>query len=168
MSTYTNKTYVAFDADKDILDYDKMIKWSANNNTSFGFHNAHDLNNLMQTSSEKTIKNKLAERLRNTKIFIVLVGESTKDLFKFVRWEIDQAIKREIPIIVVNLNGKRSKDSDLCPAILNNILSVHVSFDQKIIEHAMNTWRNDDATKRKEEDTNSFYYDDNYKLVLCS
>ena len=35
---------------------------------------------------------------------MVLVGEKTKNLYKFVRWEIELAIKLGLPIIVANLN----------------------------------------------------------------
>ena len=160
MSTYTNKTYVAFDADNDIHYYRLMQAWKKNDNTSFNFYDAHDLNNLLSWSSEETIKEKLAERMRNTKVFVLLVGNNTKYLYKFVRWEIEQAIKREIPIIVVNLNKKRSKDSDLCPTILNNELSIHISFNQKIIEYAINNWPNSDEYYRKNNETGDYYYKD--------
>ena len=160
MTTYTNKTYVAFDADNDIRYYRLMQAWKKNDNTSFNFYDAHDLNNLMPRSSEETIKNKLAERLRNTKVFILLVGNNTKYLYKFVRWEIEQAIKRQIPIIVVNLNGKKSKDSSLCPAILDDELAVHVSFNQKIIEYAINNWVASDSSYRSNGKTGAYYYKD--------
>jgi sugar-specific transcriptional regulator TrmB len=160
MTTYTNKTYVAFDADNDIHYYRLMQAWKKNDNTSFNFYDAHDLNNLMPRSSEETIKNKLAERLRNTKVFILLVGNNTKYLYKFVRWEIEQAIKRQIPIIVVNLNGKKSEDSSLCPAILDDELAVHVSFNQKIIEYAINNWAKSDLSYRRNDKTGAYYYDD--------
>lgn len=158
MATYTNKTYVAFDADNDIRYYRLMQAWKKSDNTSFNFYDAHDLNNLMSYSSEETIKAKLAERLRNTKVFILLVGNTTKNLYKFVRWEIEQAIKREIPIIVVNLNGKRSKETNLCPAILNDELSIHISYNQKIIEYAINNWESSDAKHRSEGETGAYYY----------
>ena len=160
MSTYTNKTYVAFDADSDIRYYRLMQAWKKSNNTSFNFYDAHDLNNLMSYSSEETIKGKLAERLRNTKIFVLLVGDSTKNLYKFVRWEIEQAINRKIPIIVVNLNGKKSMDSRLCPAILKDELAVHVSFNQKIIEHAIDSWGASDTNYRSSGKSGAFYYKD--------
>jgi len=38
MSTYTNKTYVAFDADNDIHYYRLMQAWEKNDNTSFNFY----------------------------------------------------------------------------------------------------------------------------------
>jgi len=158
MPSYTNKTYVAFDADNDIRYYRLMTAWKKNDNTSFNFYDAHDLNNLMSYSSEETIKSKLAERLCSTKVFVLLVGDTTKNLYKFVRWEIEQAIKRDIPIIVVNLNGKRSMDSNLCPAILNGKLAIHVSFNQKIIEHAINNWEASVNSYRKDGKTGAYYY----------
>lgn len=155
---YINKTYVAFDADNDIRYYRLMQAWKKNDNTSFNFYDAHDLNNLMSQSSEETIKSKLAERLQNTKVFVLLIGNNTKYLYKFVRWEIEQAIKRRIPIIAVNLNGKRSKDKDLCPSILNEELAVFVSFNQKIIEHAINNWHESDQIYRKSGQIGAYYY----------
>lgn len=157
---YTNKTYVAFDADNDIRYYRLMQAWKYNDNISFNFYDAHDLNNLMSGSNEETIKRKLAERLSNTKLFILLVGNSTKFLYKFVRWEIEQAINKNIPIIVVNLNGKKNKDNDLCPAILNENLAVHVSYNQKIIQYAMNNWIQSDIEYRKNGKTGAYYYKD--------
>ena len=147
---YRNKTYVAFDADNDILCYRRMQAWDANSNASFGFHDAHDLNNLLPTSSEATIKRKLRERLLNTKHFILLVGENTKNLHKFVRWEQEQAIDLDIPIIVANLNKKRQIDHDLCPAIMREELAIHVSYQQKIIEYAIDYWGDSHRQYRKD------------------
>ncbi len=166
MGTYTNKTYIAFDADNNIRHYRLMQAWKKNDNTSFNFYDAHDLNNLMSYASEETIKAKLAERLRNTKVFIILIGNNTKYLYKFVRWEIEQAIKREIPIIAVNLNGERGMDNNLCPAVLQDVLAVHVSYNQKIIEYAINNWEASDKAYRKEGKSGSYYYKDSvYKSL---
>ena len=158
--TYTNKTYVAFDADNDIRYYRLMQAWKHNDNTSFNFYDAHDLNNLRDGSSEETIKRKLAERLSNTELFILLVGNNTKFLYKFVRWEIEQAINKNIPIIVVNLNGKRSMDNDLCPALIKTELAVHVSYNQKIIEYAINHWIDSDKQYRKDLKSGAYIYKD--------
>ena len=63
----------------------------------------------------------------------------TKD-YKFVRWEIEQAISRGLPIIVVNINGKRCIDKNLCPAIVRDELAVHISFNAKILQYALENW----------------------------
>ncbi|MCY3780853.1 MAG: TIR domain-containing protein [Chloroflexi bacterium] len=155
---YRNKTYVAFDADNDIIHYRMMQAWKASDNVSFNFYDAHDLNNLLPTSSEATIKRKLKERLKNTKLFMLLVGENTKNLHKFVRWEQEQALDLDIPVVVVNLNKKRKIDKDLCPAIMRDELAIHVSYHQKIIEYAIDNWIDSHRKYRKEERTGPFYY----------
>lgn len=75
---YRNKVYVCFDGDNDIRYYWLMLAWKQNDNTSFSFFDAHDLNSALDTSLEETIKRKLRERLRNAKTFVVLIGESTQ------------------------------------------------------------------------------------------
>lgn len=158
--SYSNKAYVAFDADNDIRYYRLMQAWRKTDGSTFGFYDAHDLNNLMPYSSEETIKAKLRERMTNTKVFILLVGDNTKYLYKFVRWEIEQAIKRDIPIVVINLNGKRQKDNDLCPAILNGVLSLHVSFNKSIVARAVKNWPDLHKSYAKEIKSGPYSYND--------
>ncbi len=155
---YRNKTYVAFDADNDIRCYRMMQAWKASDNVSFDFHDAHDLNNLLTTSNEQTIKRKLKERLNNTKLFILLVGEKTKNLHKFVRWEQEQALNLDIPIVVVNLNKKRKIDNERCPAIMRNELAIHVSYHRKIIEYAIDNWGDLHRKHRKDDVTGPRHY----------
>lgn len=138
--SYKNKIYVAFDADNDIRYYRLMQAWKQNDDTNFNFYDAHDLTNIMPWSTEESIKTSLRERLNNTKIFIILIGNNTRFHQKFVRWEIEQAIKKGLPIIAVNLNGKRYHDDELCPAILDNELAIHISFNQKILSKALDEW----------------------------
>jgi len=156
MSTYKNKTYIAFDGDSDIRYYHLMTAWKKRDGTTFNFYDAHDLNNLLKGSdgrpvaSEETIKRRLSERLNNAKAFIILIGDKTKFLYKFVRWEIEKAIEKNIPIIAVNLNGTRWVDKELCPSILRNKLSIHVSFNAKIVEYALNNWIDDHNQYKKD------------------
>jgi hypothetical protein len=147
---YRNKTYIAFDGDTDIHYYWRMKVWKQNDGFDFNFYDAHDLNTAYDSSQEESIKRQLAERMKESKLFILLVGEHTKNLRKFIPWEIDQAIKRDLPIIVVNLNGNRSVDNRLCPNSLLNTLSIHVSFKQAIIQYAMDSWpQRHDSLKRQ-------------------
>jgi len=125
---YRNKTYVIFDGDKDIWAYGYMKGWKSNENMDFNFHDAHDIRRLTDRASDETVRATLRQRFANAKQAIVLVGESTKDLRKFVPWEIDIAQKLDLPITVVNLNGYRRMDSARCPVALRKWPAVHVEF----------------------------------------
>lgn len=156
---YKNKVYVSMDADNDLRYYSLMKAWKQSDHTSFNFYDAHDINNIYD-KSEASIKAGLQERFRNTKVFVLLVGEHTKYLYKYVRWEIEQAIKREVPCIVVNLNGKRSADQNLCPALMRDNLAVHISFNAKILQYALENWPASDERYRKEGKTGAYYYNE--------
>ena len=160
---YKNKTYLSFDGDNDIQYYYLMKAWKANQNDffqEFNFYDAHEINTIKDTYTEATIKNKLSEKLENSKLFVLLVGEKTKFLYKYVRWEIEQAIALNIPIVVVNLNGMRQMDDELCPAIVKKQLALHVSFNVKIIEKALKEWPGYDAQYKAEEKSGAYYYND--------
>src|SRR6266436_2103965 len=126
---YRNKTFVSFDGDTDIRYYRLMQAWKQNDGIEFNFYNAHDLNTARDSSQEESIKQQLAERMRNSKNFILLVGERPRYLTKFVRWEIEQAISRDMAFIVVNLNGRRSMDAERCPLLAQQALAVHIPFN---------------------------------------
>lgn len=137
---YKNKTYVCFDADNDIHWYNLMKAWKEHDSIAFDFHNAHEINNIRDGSSEETIKRRLRERLANTKVLIVLIGQYTRNLYKYVRWEIEYAVAYGVPIIGVNLNKKNGIDYNLCPPILKDKLAIHVPFGQMPIDYALNNW----------------------------
>lgn len=116
---YRNKTYIAFHADEDMHSYRLMTAWKASDGPfeDFQFHDAHEINNLKKSphTSEAQIKRRLLERLKNTKVFVLLVGERTKTRHKYVRWEIEKALALDIPVIAINLNKKRTHDKERCP-----------------------------------------------------
>jgi hypothetical protein len=138
--SYRNKTYVIFDGDNDMTPYAYMKGWKQNDNIDFDFHDAHAINEIRNGSNEETVKRKLRERLANTKQAIVLIGENTKNLYRYVRWEIECCIEMGIPIVAVNLNGLKRMDDNLCPAILKNACAVHIPFKMKIIKHALDNF----------------------------
>lgn len=145
------------DADSDLRYYYLMKAWKQSDHNSFDFYDAHDINNIYD-KSEESIKAGLQERFRNSKIFVLLVGDSTRYLYKYVRWEIEQAIKRELPIIVVNLNGTRTRDDVKCPPIVKNELALHISFNAKILEYALEHWPSLHYEKMEEKNKSSYHY----------
>lgn len=164
--SYRNKTYVAFDGDNDIQYYRMMKAWKANDGLDFDFHDAHDLNTARDSSDEESIKSQLRERMRNSKLFILLVGQHTKYLTKFVKWEIESAIRRDLPIIVVNLNGKRTKDILLCPSSLKDVLSIHIPFKMNIIQYAIDNWPSSYSKHKSKNESGAYYYEDSVYALL--
>ena len=158
MMAYRNKVFVSFDGDNDIHYYRLMQAWKQNDYTAFNFFDAHDINTARDTSSEQTIKRRLSERLSHTKVVVSLIGQHTRYLYKFVRWELEQAISRNIPVIGVNLNGRRSQDTNLCPPVLRNELVVYISFQPIILQHALENWPAEYAQLRQQWMTGPRYY----------
>ncbi len=163
---YRNKTYVAFDGDTDMRSYGLMKAWKQNDYTDFNFHDAHDIKQARDTSSEETIKRSLRERMDNSKVFVLLVGQSTRYLYRYVRWEIELALSMNLPIIVVNLNQQRSHDNYLCPPILRDALAVHISYSPKIMQFALEAWETWHYEHQRNGKTGPFHYNaDIYRSV---
>ena len=153
------------DADSDINHYYLMKAWKQNDNTSFNFYDAHDLNTIYD-KSEESIKAGLQTRFRETKVFVLLVGDQTRYLYKYVRWEIEQAIKRKLPCIIVNINGTRGFDQDKCPPIIKNELSLHISFNAKILQYALEHWPASHDEKIKKNDKQTYHYKESVYKTL--
>lgn len=158
MRYYRNKAYVAFDGDKDIHYYNMIKAWSQNEKLDFSIYDAHDINTARDTSSEETIKMRLRERMKNSNVMLLLVGESTKYLYKFVKYELEFALKNDIPIIAINLNNKRERDLNRIPPIIRDSLVVHISFNLKIIKHAMDNWPSEYKKLKNSNEIGARYY----------
>ena len=165
---YRNKTYVIFDGDNDMWAYGFMKGWKNNDKIDFNFHDAHDLSPISTAQNEAYIKGVLRERLKNTKQAIVLVGDNTKYLYRFVCWEIETCLSMKIPVIVVNLNNLRRQDDEKCPAILKGTQSVHVSFRLAIIKHALDNFPEQFATLGPSESGPYSYSAELYKRLGIS
>jgi hypothetical protein len=133
--------YVIFDGDNDKWAYAYMNGWKANKNIDFTYQDAHDLDNMTgRAQDEQYVKSKLRERMKNSSAVVVLVGEKTKNLYKFVRWELELATELDLPIIVANLNKMNGHDEDRCPPILRNQVRVSIPYTLEALKHAMANW----------------------------
>jgi len=135
-----------------------MQAWDANDGIDFDFNNAHDLTTIRPDSEEEAIKRSLRERMKNSKIFVLLVGDQTKRLKKYVPWEIEIALKASLPIIIVNLNGKRRMDPDLCPTVLQTELSIHIPYGIDIVQYALDNWPANHERYTSQGKSSPFYY----------
>lgn len=140
MTSHTDPSYVIFDGDKDKWAYAFMKGWNANERMDFNFSNAHDLDSMTgRAQDEDYVKRNLRARMQKSAAAIVLIGESTKNLYRFVRWELELALSLDLPIIAANLNESRVQD-DLCPPIIRDKCVVHVPFKMKAVKHALDYW----------------------------
>jgi hypothetical protein len=138
---YKDPTYVIFDGDEDSWAYQFMRGWKANERIDFDFRDAHDLDNMTaRAQGESYVKRHLKERMSKSSSVLVLVGEKTKHLRKYVPWEIDLAFELGLPIIVVNLNERRSIDDVRCPAPLKNACAIHIPFKMRAIKETLDTF----------------------------
>jgi hypothetical protein len=96
-----------------------------------------------RAQDEYYVKRQLRARMEQSKAAVVLVGESTKHLHKFVRWELESALELGLPIIVANINNKTRMDPNLCPPIIRDACALHVPFKAAAIKHALETFPTD-------------------------
>ena len=164
--SYKDKTYVVFDGDKDKWAYGRMKGWNALETIDFDFEDAHDVYAMTnRASDEQYIKTNLKKRFQNAAQVILLIGENTKNLYKYVRWELDVALDLDLPIIAVNLNGLREMDKNLCPPILKDKYVVHIPFKMKIIKYALDNFPSEYKRRDKTNDGQRVYNDSVYKTL---
>lgn len=140
MSSHTDPSYVIFDGDNDGWAYHFMRGWKANERINFNFIDAHDLDTMTSRAlSEDYVKRNLEGRMRQSSAVIALIGEKTKNLYRFVRWELELALELKRPIIAANLNESRYQDAN-CPPIIRDQCVVHVPFKMRAIRFALDNW----------------------------
>ena len=149
--SYRNKTYVAF-ASEDIKRYYLMEAWRENESIDFDFYDAHDLFISRDTSQPETIKKNLRERMKNAKQVVLLGSTSAKtkgsDGTSFLAHEVKVMMEFDLPVVIANLDGDRTVDTNYIPKpILDaNYYTVSVSFQPKIIKYALDVYAANYAT----------------------
>lgn len=139
--SHKEPAYIIFDGDEDSWAYRFMRGWKASDKVDFDFRDAHDLDSMTSRAQDETyVKANLRKRMAQSSVVIVLVGEKTKNLYRFVRWELDLALELGLPLIVVNLNNHAGMDALRCPPILRDVCAVHLPFKLAAIKHALDNW----------------------------
>lgn len=167
--SYKDPTYVIFDGDNDKWAYAYMLGWKANDKIDFDFRDAHDLDHMTsRAQNEAYVKAQLKERMKKSTSVVVIIGQNTKNLYKFVRWELELALDLGLPIIAVNLNGLRLQDDGRCPPIIRNKCVIHISFHKNMIKYALDEycpWYRNNATQADKDGSWRYYNDSYYKQL---
>lgn len=159
--SFRDKTYIVFDGDNDKWAYARMKGWKALETIDFDFEDAHSEYPLtVRATDEEYIKGKLRQRFAKAKQVIILIGEQTKNLYKYVRWELEVAQELNLPIIAVNLNGDKSQNNDTCPPIIRDEYVVHIPFKMKIIKYALDNFPSE-YKNRNATDSGPRHYNNN-------
>jgi len=133
--------YVAFDGDEDKWAYAFMKGWKTNDRVDFDFEDAHELDTMTaRAQGEAYVKARLKERMKVSDALVVIVGEKTKNLYRFVRWEMELALELGLPIIVANLNNKTAMDPDRCPPIIRDACAIHIPFKKEAIKYTLENY----------------------------
>lgn len=153
--SYRNKTYIAF-ASEDINCYRLMTAWKEHEHIDFNFYNAHDLFIARDSSTPETIKRNLRERLKNAKQIILLGSPDCKrkggDGDSFLAYEIEVILELDLPIVIANLCQTRTiVNANIPKPILDaKHFTASVSFQPKIIQHALNNYASSYAESDKQ------------------
>ena len=150
---YKTKTYVAFDGDSEMAYYKTMKMWDQNNSIDFNLHNAHDIKQARDTSSDDSIKRSLRERIRASKVLILIVGKETHHHTRFVKYEVEYAQSLNLPIILDVLeNGVIPR------AWFENYPAITVPFKLDSIKLALNEWPASTNSKPNGKNVGFYHY----------
>ena len=156
--SYRNKTYVIFDAEKDLWAFNEMKAWPEREGIAFSFLEALDLSPLSERAPEETVKARLKAHLGRTKQAVALIGEGTRRLTTFVRLQLDICTEFDIPVVAANLAGGREMDPDRCPDLLKRRYVLHVPLNAKVIQYALDNFPYE-YRRRKPNETGERRYD---------
>lgn len=136
-------TFVGFSS-TDIKYYRLMQAWKEHEKIDFDFRDCQ-LQDEINSENEDYIKAKCRKRIVMASKFIQLIGEDTRNKYKYVRWEAEVALEKGCAIIGVNLDGSRQYNEAKCPPILRNVGAIFVPYSAKIIQYALENYKMHDS-----------------------
>lgn len=132
--------YVAIDASKDIKYYEEFKLMLRSNGCKYNLFDGIDYFKEFDKTPDDMLKFKIQKNLERADVIVVLLTKTLKSMRKFSKWQIEHAVNTGKPIIAVNPNRIRSVDYDVCPTILKSHLSLHIPYDAKAFELAVENW----------------------------
>lgn len=150
--------YLAFDGTNDLEQFKQIQEWEFSNNQKYTFIDGLDLYKQLDKTNDEVLKAQVRERMNLANVCVLLINKTTKSFRRFIRWQIEHAINNNMPIIAINVNGIRSVDYDRVPTILKKNLAIHIAFQAKILEFAIDNWPESHNQYSLKEVKNSFKY----------
>lgn len=150
------RTFVGFSS-TDIRSYRLMQAWKANEHIDFDFADCQ-LSSEINSEDENYIKRKCRERINMAGKYVMLIGEDTRNKYKYVRWEAEVAIEKGCTIIGVNLDGSRQIVEKTCPPIIRDVGAIFVPYSPKVIAYALENYK-------MKESGNYHYKDEVYRQL---
>ena len=154
---YRNGVFVAFngrntaDPTKSDIKYFNLMKaWDVRSCIDFKFTNSHEKTSAVNDSSKMvTLKNRLQERMRNSKSMLLVITYHSNANRGLLEWEIEKCVKTyNLPIIVAYTmcSGKLLSTSlyqKYWPGKLQNLISndevktIHIPFKKEVLLKAI-------------------------------
>ena len=150
--SYRNGTYIAFDGNdttdptkSDMKYYGLLQAWNKSKNYTLTFSDSHKKTYQVRDSSTiKTLQNRLLERMRSSKNMLIIISEDTAWDRGMLNFEIEKAVDYyEIPLIIAYVGYEYILTpralSELWPkALSERILNatakcIHIPFKEKAI-----------------------------------
>ena len=138
--SYKGKIYVAYDANNDHKYFEELSTWVQTDESKFDLFNGYDILKKIDKVNDDILKEELRSRMAEADVCLLVVGDKTKSYRKVTRWQVETAINKNMPIIVINPNGIRTVDFDKVPTAIKKCLSLHIAYQPLILEFALKNW----------------------------
>lgn len=147
------RIYVLFDYPADMLTFSEIKSKCM----------AEDCRNYFYTMDcsvdERDIHDKMYRAIMSASLVLIIVDSNSKYLGGMYDLGIEIAIKSDKPLVIVNMNHKRSLDIENCPMNLRDRFALHISCDPSIINFAIQVWPQY-YEENKGNDFHSMYLED--------
>jgi len=174
---YRNGTYVAFNGcgttnptESDMKYYGLLQQWNQNNQYELNFSDSHKKTcQVLDSSQLKTLKDRLLERMKNSKNMLLIITENSSWNRGLLNFEIEKAIVLyKIPIIVAYTGYtyimKPAELDHLWPEAfkerIKSVKAIHIPFKQIVIADALSQFN---IHSCKLTDGLNYYSKDAYK-----
>lgn len=120
--SYRNGTYVAFDGNdttdptkSDMKYYGILQSWNLNKNIDFTFSDSHKKTyQVKDSSSIKTLKSRLLERMKDSKNMIIIISDDTNWDRGMLNYEIEEAVDYyKLPLIIAYAKYTKIRNASL-------------------------------------------------------